>query len=148
MRGLSGAGALRRTLMKPIARILSWATGARHVFAMNMWTDFVRTLEDTIREESVFDGGNAWQVVRERPCYISLNSATCPSFGVDVEFSPSSHRVECVFKPVRNVRVFELRYWTSSTAPREVGMLRIRPRRLAVSLVDMICFAGMENPPG
>lgn len=128
---------------KPIARIF---VRVSHAFAMSLWADFIRTLEDTIRKESVFDGGNMWQVITEGPCHISLSSATCPSFGADVEFSPSLHRVECVFRPARNVRVFEFRYWVGSAIPRESGILRVRPRKLAASLVDLTCFGGKENP--
>ncbi len=129
---------------KPITRIYAWVCNARCAFAMSLWTDFVRTLEDTIRKESKFDGGNVWQVISEKPCHLSLSSATCPSFGADVEFYPPSQRIECLFRPGRNVRLFELRYWISSAAPREAGVVRIRPRQLAASLVDLTCFGGKE----
>ncbi len=114
---------------------------------MTLWTDFIRALEDTIRRESVFDGGNLWLVISQQPCRVSLSSASCPSFGVDVEFCPFSRRIECVFRPARTVRAFELRHWTSFAALRGTGVPRIRPRQLADSLIDLVCFGGRDAAP-
>jgi hypothetical protein len=132
---------------RPIARMSGWASKAKCAFAMRLWADFVRTLEDTIQRESVFDGGNLWQVIRERPCRLSLSSAACPSFGADIEFRPSSSRVECVFRPGRAVRGFELHRWIHLAHPRENGIRSIRPKQLAKSLIDLTCFGGKDAPP-
>jgi hypothetical protein len=132
---------------RPIARMSGWVSKAKCAFAMRLWADFARALEDTIRRESVFDGGNLWQVIRERPCRLSLSSAACPSFGADIEFRPSSNRIECVFRPGRTVRGFELHRWIHLARPRENGIRSIRPKQLAQSLIDLTCFGGKDAPP-
>ena len=83
---------------KPIARVFFWVSTAKRAFAMSQWTDFTRTLEDTIRKESVFDGGNLWQVISERPIRLASRqrSATCSKtsggYGYRKELPPCSAR--------------------------------------------------------
>ncbi len=138
----------RRMALKPrpMARMSGWVSKAKCALAMRLWADFTRTLEDTIQRESVFDGGNLWQVIRERPCRLSLSSAACPSFGADIEFCPTSSRVEFVFRPGMTVRAFELHRWIHLARSQENGIRTIRPEQLAQSLIDLTCFGGKDAP--
>ena len=130
--------------MRAIARLMHWEPKSSRTPAMDLWAEFILMLEYTIREENLFDGTDAWLVVRERRNHVRVRSTTYPSFGVDMEFVPLSLRVACVFMPSKNARVYEFCRQADSPAVTEMCVSYICPKQLAASLIDLMCFAGKD----